>query len=605
MGSAFALLVGTGFVAACNGSAGASAGDAAADRAVPSRDGGRDARDARPDATEAGRDAVSGTDAGDGPSLPTKSLRTDFLAACDGVTDDRDAVAKAFAAAAGNAFELQIDATCSAYIKVGTDITKPIFFDTGTTVRVLKGGKFILDNVSIPTFEVADTNDVTLIDWDVEYIGSLPVANTTWVGGSYNDKTLKTFLATQRGITWDSSAGWVSAHWASPTNMCSIFDIRGSTSAFNVTGMTLTGGTTGDKFIPMVFSMTAEVTASQVISAKTPFTSAAFAIPSNMTFTDVTIDGAYFGWQGQPASSSFTNITSLRYGDLQDAKGGSVGGASCPGNGGGCEFAPPHLFYINEGGTDPALMPHDNHITHVMDKGVRVGVARNPGSGNACSIKLGGNNSTLNDYTSYRPDGLMDVLESSGNTIQNVTATFDSTFCGDKYPIIRFPGTPYTNLTMLSLSLADTAASTDHAIFPGSSYPGSVTNGSLGKIDVTMNHWSGTGDYVAAFAGSTSDTLVDYTATADHQVKSAGQKNSVGFELAAEPATVVAGSSTTLTWSSTGATSCSASGGWSGALAIKGTQSVALTTPGNHVLTLTCTNGTDSGVASVTLKATP
>src|ERR1019366_4774214 len=103
MGSAFALLVGTGFVAACNGSAGASAGDAAADRAVPSRDGGRDARDARPDATEAGRDAVSGTDAGDGPSLPTKSLRTDFLAACDGVTGDRDAVAKAFAAAAGNA----------------------------------------------------------------------------------------------------------------------------------------------------------------------------------------------------------------------------------------------------------------------------------------------------------------------------------------------------------------------------------------------------------------------------------------------------------------------------------------------------------------------
>src|SRR5688572_15764995 len=45
--------------------------------------------------------------------------------------------------------------------------------------------------------------------------------------------------------------------------------------------------------------------------------------------------------------------------------------------------------------------------------------------------------------------------------------------------------------------------------------------------------------------------------------------------LSANPTTVNSGASTTLTWSSTNATGCTASGGWSGAKATSGTQMIS------------------------------
>src|ERR1700679_3807448 len=68
-------------------------GDAAdSGRTPPARDA-----TASNDAAGDGSDAKAATDAdaSDGPSLPVKTLRS-FGAACDGTTNDRDAVAKAF-----------------------------------------------------------------------------------------------------------------------------------------------------------------------------------------------------------------------------------------------------------------------------------------------------------------------------------------------------------------------------------------------------------------------------------------------------------------------------------------------------------------------------
>jgi hypothetical protein len=56
--------------------------------------------------------------------------------------------------------------------------------------------------------------------------------------------------------------------------------------------------------------------------------------------------------------------------------------------------------------------------------------------------------------------------------------------------------------------------------------------------------------------------------------------------LAASPPSVASGGATTLSWSSTNASSCTASGGWSGTLATSGTQSTgALTQNGSYSLT--------------------
>jgi hypothetical protein len=70
--------------------------------------------------------------------------------------------------------------------------------------------------------------------------------------------------------------------------------------------------------------------------------------------------------------------------------------------------------------------------------------------------------------------------------------------------------------------------------------------------------------------------------------------------LSANPMTVASGSATTLTWTSTNASSCTASGGWNGTRATSGTQiqnPISTTT----IYTLTCAGSSGSGSASVTV----
>jgi len=75
--------------------------------------------------------------------------------------------------------------------------------------------------------------------------------------------------------------------------------------------------------------------------------------------------------------------------------------------------------------------------------------------------------------------------------------------------------------------------------------------------------------------------------------------------LSLASSTVAVGSSTTLSWASVGATGCTASGSWSGALAVSGSRVVSPTVVGSETFTLTCSNsGGESRPASVTLTAT-
>jgi hypothetical protein len=67
------------------------------------------------------------------------------------------------------------------------------------------------------------------------------------------------------------------------------------------------------------------------------------------------------------------------------------------------------------------------------------------------------------------------------------------------------------------------------------------------------------------------------------------------------PATITVGQAATLTWSSTNATSCTASGGWSGAQSTSGTTSESPTTAGALSFTLTCTGSGGSGNATAAL----
>jgi hypothetical protein len=73
--------------------------------------------------------------------------------------------------------------------------------------------------------------------------------------------------------------------------------------------------------------------------------------------------------------------------------------------------------------------------------------------------------------------------------------------------------------------------------------------------------------------------------------------------LTASTDTIALGGSTTLTWSTIEASSCTASGGWSGTLPASGTQTVTPTAVGSVTYTLTCTAGTTASTpVSVTVS---
>ena len=71
--------------------------------------------------------------------------------------------------------------------------------------------------------------------------------------------------------------------------------------------------------------------------------------------------------------------------------------------------------------------------------------------------------------------------------------------------------------------------------------------------------------------------------------------------LTANPTSITSGSSSTLTWSSTNSTSCTASGAWTGSKATSATQSVSPTSTSTYSLTCTGTGGNANASAVVTV----
>jgi hypothetical protein len=78
-----------------------------------------------------------------------------------------------------------------------------------------------------------------------------------------------------------------------------------------------------------------------------------------------------------------------------------------------------------------------------------------------------------------------------------------------------------------------------------------------------------------------------------------GTSTTPTVSLSANPTSITSGQSSTLSWSSTNATSCTASGSWTGTKATSGTQSVSPTT--TSIYNLACTGSNGSANASVTV----
>jgi len=447
----------------------------------------------------------------------------------DGKTDDTLGVAAAFLACKNNAFTLQVD--CPVLIQVGMDISRPIFVDNGTHVEFTNDGLFITDNVLIPTFVITNSSDISFTGLNLEYRGGLPV---NWdVGGYYdkgvfvpilrgyaqpsfvfNDRTMTSWLKANRDISFgNTKQGARSTPWHGPGNSSTIFMLVGSAHNVSFTKVRMFAplSARGSNFIPMAFSFTLGYDSNQEPMAQGTNNWTAvpnLSVPSDIHFSDITLDGYYMGFQGTLQNSSFTDIVGKRCGDLQDNAGGNVGGM-------GKWFAPPHLFYINYLQPplgDNRLSSKNLTILNVKDIGPRIGSARDVSenmkrSGYANSLKIGAIDSTVTNYTSTRPDGLADILGCDNLTLTNISGTYDSLFINDMYPGVRFPGHGYKHLTLNNVTLTDTAenpySTSENKPLPfgGNSVSG---NGQIqfNKVTVNLNRWSRPYPLQPKFAGS-------------------------------------------------------------------------------------------------------
>jgi hypothetical protein len=531
---------------------------------------------------------------------------------CTGTLDDLAGATKAFAAARNGAFTLVVD--CPVRLESAAAIDRVIFIDNGTSVEFTGAGKFLIDNLLHPAFVIANSNNVSLLNWNVEWDGSIPVnpytggytlggkpvyaTSLTPPAGAFNDIVLTNWLQANRSITFDQSKGYVKANWVGPADTAAVFYITGDCSNLVFTGMKVyvPPAAGGNQFIPTVFAMSTNWKSGQVVNAATPHTAQQWAVPHGLTFSGIALDGTLMGWQGNVQNALFQNITSGRYSDLQDAKGGNVGGV-------GKWFPPPHLMYLNYDTTgDPALFNSNLLITGVIDAGPRIGVARDKGgtdsiSGYALSLKLGCNNCTVNGYGSTRPDGFMDVLPSYGLSVSNVFAEFDSAFLNNIYTAgVRFPSTGYHFVTFTNVDMVDIAASTITAPIGNSL---SSTNESITLTDVEMNRWAGAGLPVPTIAGLTNNVALGLAMTGQTAQASYRLKRTVSATISGNPATLHPGASTVLNWSSAAATSCAATGAWSGTVGTSGSRTVKVPAAGNYDFILTCQNASYS--ASTTL----
>ena len=502
---------------------------------------------------------------------------------------------------------------CPVRLRIASDIAKPIFVDNDTTVQVTGSGVFIVDNILQPAFVVAGSQNVTLTDWKVEYVGSLPVqpdvggyqrngkfvqqSGTAQPAAAFNDLTLTPWLAAHRHIVFDHG---VTAEWDGPSNASAVFFVTGDVSNMTVSGMNLyvpaTAG--GNRFVPMAFSLTQNFKANQTVTSTTPVSADYRAVPHGLVFSNIDFDGTYMGWQGTIQNATFSNVQSHRYGDLQDANGQNVGGV-------GKWFAPPHLFYLNYNAAgDSRLFTRNVSISNVVDEGVRVGVARDQGgsdtvSGYALSLKLGCVSCQVSGYQSNRPDGFLDLLTSNQLIIQNVSATYDSSFLNNIYPGWRFPSAAASvNVTVQNVTLADKAAVTLYHPIGSASQPGNQ-NIVLKNVTVAVNKWGGSGTIVPSFAGQGNDVSAQYTMQTTHSRLMFASKGGVALTLGAQPDAIALNQSTVLAWGSPSALACTASGSWAGTVASVGSRTYKPGASGAAAFSLGCKGG--SGTATVTL----
>ena len=176
-----------------------------------------------------------------------------------------------------------------------------------------------------------------------------------------------------------------------------------------------------------------------------------------------------------------------------------------------------------------------------------------------------------------------------GTAAQSVTVTVAS---GPTVPTVTLSATPSTVTSGNSSTLSWTSTNATSCTASGGWSGSKATNGSEVRSNLTAT--------------------ATYTLTCSSGGTSAAQSVTITVNpaplptvsLTATPPSVVSGGSSTLNWSTTNATSCTATGGWSGAKNLTGTE-VRNGLTANTSFTLSCTGAGGTATQTVTVNVTP
>jgi len=155
------------------------------------------------------------------------------------------------------------------------------------------------------------------------------------------------------------------------------------------------------------------------------------------------------------------------------------------------------------------------------------------------------------------------------------------------------------DVTLTDLGFPENFATLAVVVSQGSQVLGKIFGGGTFSFSGTI------GNYLLTFVDTPSSTATAAGATAGYGLYSAHVASSApSLTFTSSAATVAAGGSVTLTWSTENATACTASGStaWSGSEQISGSASVVI--PASEVLTLTCTGPGGSTNESVNITTT-
>lgn len=434
-----------------------------------------------------------------------------FGAVMDGTTDDREVFVETLKQANNIKSKILIDQDI--FLDVAETAQKSIFLNDNTWIEGKNGDtNVIVNNLLSPAFYMALTENITIKNITFLYDQTYD-ATWGWDTEMHNSnlEQLKNYMEVVHNVQFPSWKPWS----RSPIAWRSIFSIEAAKNVLFESVTLKAKGETANKFILWGVKLKEQYLSDQIVSNYDSPT----GIPENITFNNFTLDGVIMGIQGIVNGIHTDGVTSYRYSDVQALDGSSIGGS---GVGGLYWMPPPHLFYLNPDTSEKHITKNVN-IFNTIDYGEYTGTTKVRGSSGYCnSLKLveGVLNARVEDYKSYRRDGVWDIGAVTNGVFKNIYSESTSEIFKPSWGFhnARFVEGTMTNCTFKDIVVKDNSATAK--IYPWN-YPKGNSN-TIDNLQLYVKDFAGTGPGPFGIFGS-DNTIVNsglniekHTATNDY-----------------------------------------------------------------------------------------